>query len=445
VSFNAELLLQRLARFSDVAGVPARYLIALSGGLDSTVLTHMLASTREVHGIPVIAVHVDHGLQAESAAWSDFCQSFAAESDIDFIARKVDIDRSTGLGPEASARAARYAALRDIVQPGDWVLSAHHEDDQAETLFLNLLRGSGPAGLAGIGALRRFACGWLARPILDVSKAALEDYATSTGLSWITDPTNQQLEFDRNYLRHEVMPRLDQRWPDAAARLRRSAELAGEAAQLLAELAAIDQASLGGQPDRLPLAELRELSPERQRNLLRHVIRGLGLPVPGRSQLRSIVDDLIPARDDAQPLVSWSGAEVRRYRNQLYIVAGNLPEFAAEKAQVLRGDSVDLGAGLGVLRLTPGAAIGLSEAVLEAGLELRFREGGEDFQPQGQGHTRKLKKLLQETGVVPWMRDRLPILCSNGRIVAVADLWIAADAASEPGTAISWSGGPCIY
>ena len=445
MSFNAEFLLQRLARFSDVAGVPARYVIALSGGLDSTVLTHILATTREVHGIPVIAVHVDHGLQSESAGWSDFCQSFAAESGIDFIARKVDVDRSTGLGPEASARAARYAALRDIVQPGDWVLSAHHEDDQAETLFLNLLRGSGPAGLAGIGALRRFSGGWLARPMLDVTRAALEEYGTSAGLSWITDPTNQQLEFDRNYLRHEVMPRLDQRWPDAAARLRRSAELAGEAAQLLSELAAIDQASLGGQPDRLPLAELCELSPERQRNLLRYVIRGLGLPVPGRSQLQSVVDDLIPARDDAQPLVSWSGAEVRRYRNQLYIVAGNLPEFAADEARAVRGDRVELAAGLGVLRLTRGAAIGLSDTVLEAGLELRFREGGEDFQPQGQRHTRKLKKLLQEAGVVPWMRDRLPILYSNGRIVAVADLWIAADAASEPGTTISWSGGPCIY
>jgi tRNA(Ile)-lysidine synthase len=445
VSFNAEFLLQRLARFSDVAGKPARYVIAFSGGLDSTVLTHILATTQQTHGVPVVAVHIDHDLQAGSAGWSDSCDSFATDLGIDFITRKVCVDRASGLGPEASARAARYAALRDIVQPDDWLLSAHHEDDQAETLFLNLMRGSGPAGLAGIGALRRFALGWLVRPMLDVARTALKDYATNAGLSWVSDPTNEELEFDRNYLRHEVMPRLDQRWPDAAGRLRRSAELAGEAAQLLSELAAIDQLAIAEHPNRLSLAELCKISPERQRNVLRHAIRGLGLPVPGRGQLQSIVDDLIPARDDAQPLVSWRGAEVRRYRNQLYVIAGNLPESTPDDFLPLHGGKFELGTGLGVLTLTAGATIGLSDAVMRAGVELRFREGGEDFQPQGQAHTRKLKKLLQEAGVVPWMRDRLPILYSSGRIVAVADLWIASDAASEPGTAICWSDGPSIH
>lgn len=445
MTFNAENLLQRLAEFSEVAGEPARFVIALSGGLDSTVLTHVLANSREVHGTRIIAVHVDHELQADSSNWHAFCESFAVDLGIDFVGQRVNVEQQSGRGPEASARDARYAAFRTIVRPDDWLLSAHHQDDQAETLFLNLMRGSGPAGLAGIGAIRPFAAGWLARPLLDVSRDALLEYAQAARLVWIDDPSNQDQGFDRNYLRHEVMPRLDARWPGAAGRLRRSAELAGEAAQLLSDLAEIDRVALGDQPDRLALDMMRELSQERQRNVLRDVIRRLGLPLPGGSQLQSIVDDLIPARDDAQPLVSWSGVEVRRYRNELYIVPQSPPEQALTGGRKVSGDSIELGVGLGILTLTPGAAVGLSDAVIERGLELRFRQGGEDFQPKGQAHTRKLKKLLQAAGVVPWMRDRLPILFSDDRIVAVADIWIAADAASEPGTKINWINGPNLF
>ena len=445
MSFSAEVLLQRLADFSEVAGKPARFVIAFSGGLDSTVLTHALANSRESHGTEIIAVHVDHGLQADSQSWRAFCESFAADLGIDFVGQRVDVDQQSGRGPEASAREARYNAFRTIMRPGDWLLSAHHQDDQAETLFLNLMRGSGPAGLAGIGAIRPFAVGWLARPLLEVSRDALSEYAQAAELVWIEDQSNQDQVFDRNYLRHEVMPRLDARWPDAANRLRRSAQLAGEAAQLLWDLAEIDRVALGDHPDRLALDGIRELSQERQRNVLRHVIRRLGLPAPGGNHLQSIVDDVIPAREDAQPLVSWSGAEVRRYRNELYIVAPSAPEQMLTGGQKISGESIELGAGLGYVSLTPGATIGLSDAVMERGLELRFRQGGEDFRPLGQAHTRKLKKLLQVAGVVPWMRDRLPILFSDGRIVAVADIWIAADAASEPGTKINWLNGPNLY
>jgi tRNA(Ile)-lysidine synthase len=442
VSFKAEILLQRLADFCEVAGKPARFVIAFSGGLDSTVLTHVLANSREIHGTPIIAVHVDHGLQADSSSWRAACESFALELGIDFVGQRVSVDQQSGHGPEASAREARYGAFRTIVRHGDWLLSAHHQDDQAETLLLNLMRGSGPAGLAGISAIRPFAAGWLARPLLDVPRKSLLDYAEAAELVWIDDPSNQDQAFDRNYLRHTVIPKLDARWSDAAGRLRRSAGLASEAVQLLSELAEIDRVAFGDRADRLALDKMRELSPARQRNVLRHVIRRLGLPVPGSNQLQSIVEDLIPARDDAQPLVSWSGAEVRRYRNELFIVPESPPAQLLTGGRQVAGDCVELGPGLGSLALIPGATIGLSDTVIERGLELRFRQGGEDFKPLGQAHTRKLKKLLQEAGVLPWMRDRLPLLFSQGRMVAVADMWIAADAASEPGTKINWINGP---
>jgi tRNA(Ile)-lysidine synthase len=445
VSYSAEVLLQRLSSFSGLAETPARYVVAFSGGLDSTVLLHTLASSQAQHGVPVLAVHVNHGLQEEAARWAEFCRETSATYGIDFVSHEVVVATGSGLGPEASAREARYACLRTIVQPDDWLLSAHHQDDQAETLLLNLLRGSGPAGLAGIGALRPFAGGWLVRPLLDVPRIELEEYTRRFELKWIEDPSNEEQVFDRNYLRHEVMPRLDSRWPDAAGRLRRSAQLASEASQLLSELAELDLAALGGKPDRLALNGLRALTPERQRNVLRHAVRRLGLPVPGAKQLQSIVADLIPARDDAQPLVCWSGIAARRYRDELYIVAENMVEAVANYSRVISGNRVDLGPGLGTLTLTADSASGLSESVVDAGLELRFRVGGEEFQPQDQRHKRKLKKLLQEAGVVPWMRERLPILYSGGRIVAVADLWVAADSVAEPGTAISWTNGPSIF
>jgi tRNA(Ile)-lysidine synthase len=445
VTFTTETLLRRLAELTDVAGQPNRYVIAFSGGLDSTVLTHALASTRAVHQVPLLAVHVDHGLQKESPTWAAHCSAFAAQFGIDLITRRVLVDAGSGSGPEAAAREARYAALRSLLEPRDWLLSAHHEDDQAETVMLNLMRGSGPAGLAGINVIRKFAAGWLARPLLDIPRSVLQAYADAHALEYIVDPTNLDQELDRNYLRHEILPRLEARWPGAAGRIRRSAMLARESALLLSDLAEADSRRLGERSDRLSLQALRGFSAERQRNVLRHVIGQLGLPAPGAAHLDKIVTELVTAREDAQPLVAWPGVRVRRYRDQLYVLPTDELEPVASGVHVVRGDRIILPGGLGMLELLPGAGSGLSDAVVGAGLELRFRGGGEEIKPLGQSHTKKLKKLLQEAGVVPWMRERLPLLYSNGELVAVADLWIADDAAAAPGTAVHWQNRPAIH
>ena len=448
MSFDREDLLLKLAELADLAGKPSRLVVAFSGGLDSTVLLHALAESREVHDSGMLAVHIDHGLHDDSADWRSHCESVAKSLNIDFVGAKAEIDAESGQGTEAAAREARYDVLRTLVREGDWLLSAHHKDDQAETLLLNLMRGSGPSGLAGIQEIRSFASSWLVRPLLSISQSELRDYATLHELSWIDDPSNEDRQFDRNYLRHEILPRLESRWPDVANRLRRSALLAGEAAQLLDQMADADFRGLGERPDRLALAKLRELPPERQRNVLRYVVRELGLPSPPATQLRSVVMDLIPARDDAQPLVQWAGAEIRRYRDQVYVLPEETSEFAAVSipARIEIGESsIPLGVGMGELNLEPGAPSGLAEAIVSRGLEVRFRAGGEEIKPLGQAHTRKLKKLLQEEGVVPWMRERLPLLYSAKELVAVADLWIASSAASEPGVAINWKNRPPIH
>ena len=442
MTLSAEILRRHLENLEATAGKPSRYVIAFSGGLDSTVLLHALVSLRDELNIPIVAIHIDHGLQDTSKDWRDHCRKTADDLGVDFLCKAVNVQFESGKGPEASAREARYAALHAELAHNDWLLSAHHREDQAETLLLNLVRGSGPAGIAGIGAIRRFGPGWLARPLLEITRASLVEYADRQALQWVDDPSNADRRFDRNFLRHEVLPRLKSRWSDISARLQRSASHAGEASQLLANLAEIDLDTLGGEPQRLPIDGLLKLSDARQRNLLRHALRRLGLSTPTAMQLSRILTEVIPAREDAQPLVSWPGASVRRYRNGLYLLPEKLLPLP-EPIDVC-GDEVPLGPGLGVLQLVPGAARGLSKQVLERHLRVGFRQGGEEFKPEGQSHTRRLKKLLQQEGVVPWMRDRLPLVYAGDDLVAVGDLWLASAALTEPGVAVVWKDRPAL-
>jgi tRNA(Ile)-lysidine synthase len=445
LSFSRNVLLAALDALSNDANAPSRYLVAFSGGLDSTVLLHALVNSMSAHQRPMLAVHIDHGLQADSGRWAQQCRDTAAEYGVEFHSERVAVDIRGGQGVEAAAREARYAALAELLLPGDWLLSAHHREDQAETLLLNLLRGSGPAGLAGIAALRRFARGWLARPLLSVSQQALRDYAARHKLQWIDDPSNQDYAFDRNFLRHEVLPGIESRWPGAAKRLYRSSLVASESAALLRELGAIDARLLGDRPDRLDLAALRSLPLPRQRNVLRYVLRAIGLSMPSAAQLQRLLDEVVGAREDAEPLLRWPGLEIRRYREHLYLL---VPEQAVPAMTTLEwsGESrLELGDGSGFLSLRPGAAVGLDPELIQRGLRIRYRQGGERIKLLDQSHTKSLKNLLQEEGIVPWMRNRLPLVYAGDDLVAVADLWLSDAAAQRPGVAISWQNRPPIH
>jgi tRNA(Ile)-lysidine synthase len=447
VTYSPAILAEHLLDLEKKASRPARFVIAFSGGLDSSVLAQSLAELKKhdqrFKNVPVVAIHIDHGLQRDSPDWSEQCASMAAELNFEYRSLCVNVQLESGKGPEASARDARYSALHAELRDDDWLLSAHHREDQAETLLLNLIRGTGPAGVAGIGDVRRFGPGWLVRPMLNVDRSDILQYATDIGLTWVEDPSNKDRRFDRNFLRHEILPRLKSRWPDIAARLQRSAGHAGEASQLLVDLAEIDLVTLGACSARLPVDGLLQLSAARQRNVIRYALRDLGLSTPTAMQLERIRKEVVPARIDAQPLVSWRGASVRRYQNGLYLLPEKLAD-AIETVQV-SGNECQLGDGLGVLKFEPCAGPGLSEALLKAGVTIRPRVGGEEIKLQGQSHTSKLKKLLQETRVVPWMRDRLPLIYSGDRLLAVGDLWLAADATAEPGIEIHWIGRPALH
>jgi len=417
--------------------------IALSGGLDSSVLLHAMANVARARGIPLRALHVDHGLQAASAAWARSCRDACDAAGIPLHVVSLSLEPPRGASVEAAAREARYAALAAQLAAGERLLTAHHRDDQLETVLIQLLRGAGVAGLAAMPARARLGLGWQLRPLLDVDRAELRAYAERHGIAWHEDPMNEALRFDRGYLRARVLPAIRERWPSAAATVARSAAHLSEALRLLDGLAAADAAGLLDEW-RLSLDGLSRLPRDRQVNVLRWWLRQKGLRPPAASQIGAVLPGFFTARPDGAPRLSWPEGEIRRYRGRLY-AGSHLP--SARTFACGNEGAFDLGPGLGCLRLIQTDEGGL-RAVSTDFIELRFRTGGESLKPHPGRPRKRLKDLCQEAGVVPWMRDRLPLVYVGNRLAAVGDLWIDTGFAVPPGQPALkpvWSGRPQIY
>ena len=294
-----------------------RAVVALSGGLDSTVLLHALARLQ----LPatLAAIHVDHGLHTDSADWAAHCARLAASLEIQYSSIRVDVAQGDGRSLEAVAREARYQAFADSLQTGDVLLTAHHGDDQLETVLLRLLRGTGVRGLTAIHAFASLNSAFIARPLLEFARSELQVKAMEWQLKWLEDPSNLDLRFDRNFLHSQILPQMIERWPAAHRVSTRLARQMSEAETLLGDLASLDLAAVH-EPGCIPVAVLTSLSDARLHNVLRHAIRTLELPVPSAAQLGEIRQALA-AREDAEVLVSWSGAEARIYRDHLYLMA----------------------------------------------------------------------------------------------------------------------------
>lgn len=420
-AFHPEQLLPILQRLPEAR----RLWVAYSGGLDSTVLLHALSQL----SIPLSAIHVDHGLSAHSAEWSAKCRYQCEVLGIELHEIKVEVD-SRGRGIEAAAREARYAAFSQRLGEGDMLLTAHHQDDQAETLLLQLLRGGGVRGLAAMPAHRPFAAGWLGRPLLQVSRESLQAYAEAQGLDWIDDPSNFDTTLERNFLRHDLIPGLEQRHSGIKSVLARSAGHFAESSELLDELAAQDLMTVAGEGATLSISALQSLSDARQRNLLRYWLRHLGLSIPDSRNLQRILDEVLPAAEDAVPLVSWQGAEVRRYRDRLHAMSPLPPLMRLPPA-------------LGELRKCRVVGEGLREELLSsASVTVGWRCGGERLTLAGRDGHHTLKKLYQEAAVPPWERERRPLIFIDGELAQVAGLWSDsrfACGANEQGILFEWS------
>lgn len=401
--------------------LPAEYrnaslLIAFSGGLDSTVLLHRLASDPATRRNSLRAVHVHHGLQTDADAWATHCQRFCDTLGVPLQVIRVDVVRDSGEGLEAAARQARYAAIRDVLQPGEVLVTAHHRDDQAETFLLRALRASGPDGLAAMRAWRAFAQGWHWRPLLQTPHSALLAHAKEHGLGWIEDPSNADTDFDRNFLRQRVLPQLRERWPHAAAAFARSAELNAEATALLAEEDARALATTATLDARtLSVPALLALSAPRRARVLRRWIRRLDLPPLPTEGLARIETGLLPARADAEARFDWHGATIRRWRDLLH-ASPLRPPLPSTWRQDWDGRLPLVLSGGGTLSLEGTGA-------LPSPVQAHARAGGERIVLPGRAHSTTLKNVLLDLGVPPWTRDGLPLLSTPaGELLAAGDL-----------------------
>lgn len=392
--------------------------VGYSGGLDSTVLLHALAACPEL--FPKLApIHIHHGISINADAWASHCLSFCQSLHLSLQVVSVKVENQANI--EEAARTARYEAFAALITKNQCLLTAHHQDDQAETLLLHLLRGAGVKGLSGIAEIKPFCDSVLARPFLDIPRVDLESYASTHQLSWIEDESNADVYFSRNFLRHEVLPLLQTKWPGLLQNVTRTARLCRSAQANLDDLALIDypelEAGASALPDRLAIHRIQALSEARIMNVLRYWIQKHGVRLPSEDILQCVLHEVMGARIDADPLVSWDKICIKRYEGSLYLLPVAMLE-PFDTNLVVAWDNFPQ-----MLSLPEGGAVIASVVSLGVGIkegdrvEIRFRQGGERFHWHGQ--TKSLKKLMQTWLIPPWSRSRIPLLYVNDELAAV--------------------------
>jgi len=420
MAFTSEQLRAHLPAISSASSI---WWVGFSGGLDSTVLLHALAQLQ----LPVQlrALHINHQISPNADAWQIQCANFCAQYSIPFHTEKVRVE-NTGKGIEDAARVARYAVFEKNLALHDYLLTAHHANDQAETLLLRMMRGTGPRGLAAMAATRVLGAGFLARPLLQFTRAELEAYAHTHQLRWVDDESNLDDDYDRNFLRNQVMPLLHSRWPEFKRKWQQTTELCAQQETVMEEIAREDLLNAHPIAERvgqsIDLNKLLALSPARQQNLLRYWLRSLNHTTPEQLHWQQISQQLFFGRDDAQARVAWGNVALQTYRARLYVLPVQLPEMKLQ-FELVASDK------------KPRLKTDLPE------LHIRYRAGGERCKPAGRTHSQTLKKLLQEYELEPWLRDKVPLVFSGDDVVAVGDLWVCAEfvaAAGESGNRLIW-------
>jgi len=401
----------------------SRLVIGYSGGMDSHALLHLLVKLKQEKSFSneIHALHINHGLSSHSNNWQDHCERICNQLAVNFTALNVTVELADK-GIEESAREARYQAFNDYLVSGDLLLLAHHADDQAETILFRLMRGGGLNGLAGMPQRRRLGAAVLIRPLLNITRESLKKFTEQERLQWVEDESNQDERFDRNFIRHSIVPVIKQRWPSYAETWTRSARLAAEGFGLNRELADLDLSELGSDdPARIDLDKLKSLSHARQRNLLYRWIESTGMQLPSNAQLQQLITQFTEARRDSNPVMRWRSVEVRRFRNHAYLMQPLEQHDIGSEMHLNAEHSLSTVVGTLTATQTEGGGIWLEHG--PGSVIVRFRQGGERCHPSGRSGNHPLKKIFQELKVPPWLRDRIPLICVGDEIAAVAGLF----------------------
>ena len=399
----------------------SKFIVAFSGGLDSTVLLHVMHAL----DLPLQVVHTNHNLVEGSNVWERHCKDVCSKMGISLSVTQLHIEKLPQKSLEELARNARYQSLFQFVSKTDVLVTAHHKNDLAETLLLQLMRGSGPSGLAAMQQDTQTKYGQQLRPLLEYSRDELFEYAKQYSLKWIDDPTNQSTEFDRNFLRLEILPRLMERWPGTLETLSRVAELQSSTLKCLHDLAEIDlNDAKTGTTDVLNVEALQKLGPARLQNALRRWITAHAMRVPSKKRLEQITKDIVYKQKlETTPVQSWEDGEIRRYHDRLYIM---VPLSKHDPEQVIQWnlnqsiyiESLDMKLSRSDLEQN---SIQVPEGA--ESLTIRFRQGGERLKPIGNKQHRSLKNLFQEAEIPPWQRDRIPLIYYQDQLISVLGHW----------------------
>ena len=409
-----------------------RLVIAYSGGVDSHVLLDMAVQVQQLHQRPIKIIHVHHGLSQYANDWANHVEQVAQAYNVDYVIKRVSVNQQQA-SLEDAARQARYQAINQELVIGDVLLLAHHQQDQAETFLLRLMRGSGVTGLAAmkdsnvVPFNRLTIPAW--RPLLTVNKSQILAYAQQRQLNWIEDDSNTDERLNRNYLRHQVIPTLQQRWPQAVERVSAASQRLQEAEQLLQDLAEMDYQQVKDQVNSLNITRLAQLSDARRHNVLRYWLQQLGFNLPDYQQLAKLWTEVCLAKEDAQPMYYWPHVEVRRYRQQLFAMSPLNNFNRDEQIWVNKQQAIHLSTGE-LIEPQQIQALIKAEYWQTGQISIAYRQGGEKIQPVGRQHHHDLKKLLQAEGVPTWQRERIPLIYINQQLAIVWGYWVAAEFAN---------------
>ncbi|MEM8500777.1 MAG: tRNA lysidine(34) synthetase TilS [Pseudomonadota bacterium] len=399
-----------------------RWLVGYSGGLDSSVLLHQLAAIPDRP--PLLAVHINHQLSTHADSWQSHAQRCCDQLQVPLTVIRVDVLTNQGRGPEDAARAARYEAFESVIEEGDVLMLAHHQDDQAETMLLRLLRGAGVRGLAGMPMQRVIGNGDLLRPLLGQRRADLSAYAELHQLKYVTDDSNHDITLERNYLRRNVMPLLESRWPGFARNWKHSADVLANTSEALDELADIDVEACGLQSERygcsVRMHDLKNLSSLRAFGVLRDACEQFCIPTLPRNAFDAIINELIPARLDGQPKVSWAGGEARRFADTIFLLR-EIPEIRSTVSTVWQRSDLDQ-------RVFSTTIDGVGQISVDwsrpppadMSVSIGLRQGGEVISVPGR-NSKLLKQWFQEQRIPPWLRERTPLLFVQQELIAVGE------------------------